>query len=124
MKSMTGYGLGKVQSATSSIEVSVRAVNGRFLETRFHLPREFVGFESDIKKIIEKHFERGTLDIFINRKVKPGALGTGLTVNKELAKKYYDAYQAIAKELKIKTPFHVETIARLPDVIKVEEAHE
>lgn len=124
MKSMTGYGLGKAQSSTSTIEVSLRAVNGRFLETRFHLPREFIAFESDLKKMIEKHFERGTLDIFINRKVKPGATGTSLTVNKELAKKYYEAYQTIAKELKIKTQFHVETIARLPEVIKVEEAQD
>lgn len=124
MKSMTGYGLGKVQSASSSIEVSLRAVNGRFLETRFHLPRELIGFESDLKKIIEKYFERGTLDVFISRKVKAGALGNQVTVNKELAKKYYQAYEVLAKELKIKTAFHVETIARLPEVIKIEEASE
>ncbi len=124
MKSMTGYGLGKVQSNISTIEVSLRAVNGRFLETRFHLPREFIPFESDLKKILQKYFERGTLDIFINRRVKAGALGSQLTVNKELAKKYFDAYKTIAKELKIKPQFHVESIARLPDVIKMEEAAE
>lgn len=124
MKSMTGFGLGKVQSSNSTIEVSLRTVNGRFLETRFHLPREFIGFESDLKKIIEKYFERGTIDVFINRKLKAGALGAGLIVNKELAKKYYEAYQILAKELKIKTQLHVETIARLPDVIKIEETQE
>ena len=70
MKSMTGYGTGKSQSALSQIEVSVRSVNGRFLETRFHLPREFVGLESDLKKVIAKHFDRGTLDIFVSRKIK------------------------------------------------------
>ena len=121
---MTGYGLGKVQSAHSSIEVSLRAVNGRFLETRFHLPREFIAFESDLKKILEKHFERGTLDVFINRKIKASASATQLIVNKDLARKYYEAYQQISKELKIKTQFHVESIARLPDVIKMEEAQE
>jgi uncharacterized protein (TIGR00255 family) len=47
-----------------------------------------------------------------------------MTVNKELAKKYMDAYKALAKELKIKPQFHVETIARLPEVIKMEESHE
>lgn len=122
MKSMTGYGLGKVQSSTTTIEVSLRAVNGRFLETRFHLPREFIGFESDLKKTLEKYFERGTLDVFVNRKTKPGAAEAELVVNKTLAKKYYQAYQSLAKELKIKTPIHLETIARLPEVIKLEEA--
>jgi uncharacterized protein (TIGR00255 family) len=124
MKSMTGYGLSKSQTAHSQIEVSVRAVNGRFLETRFHLPREFVGLESDLKKILEKHMERGTIDIFVNRKVKLGGGSSQLNVNKDLAQKYYSAYKSLAKELKIDAQIHVETIARLPDVIKMEEASE
>jgi len=124
MKSMTGYGQGIIKTATSSIEVSLRAVNGRFLETRFHLPREYMAFEADLKKTLGKYFERGTLDIFVNRRAKTGGQGTHLTVNRELAKKYFDAYKIIAKELKIKAQFHVETFARLPEVIKMEEAED
>lgn len=124
MKSMTGYGIGKSQTTLSQIEVSVRSVNGRFLETRFHLPREFVGLENDLKKVIAEHFERGTLDVFVSRKIKPTEASSNIVVNKELAKKYYQAYTALAKELKVKTQFHVETIARLPDVIKIEDGGE
>ncbi len=124
MKSMTGYGLGKIQTATSSIEVSLRAVNGRFLETRFHLPREFIPFETDLKKALGKYFERGTLDVFVSRRPKASAAALTLTVNRELAKKYFEAYKQIAKELKIKPQFHVETFARLPDVIKMEETED
>jgi uncharacterized protein (TIGR00255 family) len=122
MKSMTGYGLGKVQTASSHIEVSLRTVNGRFLETRFHLPREFYSEEATLKKILEQHFSRGTVDIFISRKAKAGTSSGQIVVNKALAKKYFEAYNQIAKDLKIKTPFHVESIARLPDVIKVEDS--
>jgi len=116
--------LGKTQSPTSQIDVSLRAVNGRFLETRFHLPREFVGIESDLKKIIGKYFERGTLDIFVSRRLKPSAQSSELVVNKDLAKKYFSAYKQLAKDLKIQTQFHVETIARLPEVIKMEDVGE
>ena len=124
MKSMTGYGLAKTQTKNSNLEVNIRTVNGRFLETRFHLPRELVPFEAEFKKILEKYFQRGTVDVFLGRKQKPGELNGQIVVNKVLAKKYYEAYQAIAKELKIKSPIQVETIARLPDVIKSEEALE
>ena len=55
MKSMTGYGHGKVQSIESLIEVSVRSVYGRFLEPRFHLPREYISFEGELKKILQKN---------------------------------------------------------------------
>lgn len=122
MKSMTGFGQAKLATSVSQIEVSLRSVNGRFLETRFHLPREFVGFEADLKKIIGKYFERGTLDIFVSRRIKASALHGQVVVNKELARHYLDAYKLIAKELKIKSQFHVETIARLPEVMKVEDA--
>lgn len=119
---MTGFGQAKLATNVSQIEVSVRSVNGRFLETRFHLPREFVGFESDLKKIIGKYFERGTLDIFVSRRIKPSALHGQVVVNKDLAKQYHAAYKIIAKELKVKPQFSVETIARLPEVMKVEDA--
>ena len=89
---MTGYGLGKVQTTTSHIEVSLRTVNGRFLETRFHLPREFFSEEAALKKILESHFSRGTVDIFISRKLKSGASTGQIVVNKPLAKKYFDNF--------------------------------
>lgn len=121
MKSMTGFGLGKAQSNHSQIEVSIRAVNGRFFEPRFHLPREYFPFEFELKKMLEKYFERGTIDVFISRKVKPGANLFDVTVNKELARKYFEALKTIAKDLKIRGQYHVETMARMPDVIKLEE---
>lgn len=124
MKSMTGYGLGKSQSANSTIDVSLRAVNGRFLETRFHLPREFVALESDLKKILEKYFARGTVDIFVTRRLKPSAQASHVIVNKELAKQYEKAYREIAKVLKSSTPIHVESIARLPEVIVLADSGE
>ncbi len=120
---MTGFGLGKSQSSQSLIEVSLRAVNGRFLEHRFHLPREFIPFESDLKKIIGEHFERGTLDIFVSRKSKPGVTLAQVVVNKDLAKKYHQAYLTIAKELRTTAQgIGVETIARMPDVIRLDES--
>lgn len=127
MKSMTGYGLGKAQSANSSIDVSLRAVNGRFLETRWHLPREFVAFESDLKKVLEKYLQRGTVDVFVSRRLKASAVAGQMSVNKDLVKQYEKAYGEIAKVLKSKVTLatlHVEAIARLPDVITISETGE
>jgi uncharacterized protein (TIGR00255 family) len=124
MKSMTGYGLGKAQSNTASIEVSLRTVNGRFLETRLHLPREFIPFESEIKKVLGKYFERGTLDVFIGRKLKPGAGSQKVVVNKDLAEEYFAAYKTLAKHLKVRSQWQVETFARLPEVVKLDDSTE
>jgi uncharacterized protein (TIGR00255 family) len=124
MKSMTGYGLGKSQSANSAIDVSLRAVNGRFLETRWHLPREFVAFEADLKKNLEKHIQRGTVDIFVSRRLKPAAQASQMIVNKDLVRQYEKAFGEIGRVLKSKIPLHLEAIARLPDVITLSETTE
>lgn len=124
MKSMTGYGTARVQSKDVTVEVSIRAVNGRFLETRFHLPREFVAHESDLKKILNQSLSRGTIDIFVSRRVKSLSTKAQMTVNDALAKKYLGAYKHLSKELGLPLQVHLEALARLPDIIKIEETYE
>lgn len=124
MKSMTGYGLGKAQSSTSSIEVSLRSVNGRFLESRLHLPREFMQFEGELKKILGRYIQRGTIDVFVSRKVKLGSGGQKVHLNAELAGEYMKAYRQLAKQLKLRSEVKLEALARLPEVVKLEESGE
>jgi uncharacterized protein (TIGR00255 family) len=121
---MTGFGSSKLLTGQSQIEVSVRSVNGRFLENRYHLPREFVGFESEIKKVLEKYFERGTVDVFVSRKARPGKFSHKLYVNRPLVQEYAKALKEISKELGVPAHLHVESVARMPEVLKIEEVSE
>lgn len=124
MKSMTGYGTSKTQLKELTIEVSIRSVNGRFLDTRFHLPREFIPFESDLKKMLNEKILRGTVDIFVNRRNKAIHETTEVRVNEVLAKKYLQAFQKISKATKLAANVHLEILARMPEVIQVEEKQE
>jgi len=124
MKSMTGYGTARASSKDVNVEVSIRAVNGRFLEPRFHLPREFVPFENELKKILSGVLLRGTVDVFVARKVKPTAGKAQIQVNQTLAKKYLTAYKQLSKDLGITYQVHLEAFARLPEVLKVEDSYD
>ncbi|WII71946.1 YicC/YloC family endoribonuclease [Bdellovibrio sp. 22V] len=124
MKSMTGYGTARVQTKDVSVEVSIRSVNGRFLEPRFHLPREFVAMEAELKKILSSTLLRGTVDVFVSRRVRNAANKAQMTVNDALAKKYMTAYKHLSKELGVPFQVHLEVLARLPEIIKVEETYE
>jgi uncharacterized protein (TIGR00255 family) len=121
---MTGYGTARAASKDVNVEVSIRSVNGRFLEPRIHLPREFVAFENDLKKVLSASLLRGTVDVFVSRKVKASANRAQLQVNDALAKKYAAAYRQLSKSLDVPFQPHLEVLARLPDVIKVEESYE
>lgn len=120
MKSMTGFGHGKADTSQSHIEVSVRSINGRFFEPRFHLPREILALEGELKKILQSYFARGTMDVFVVRKVKWHSVPSKIVVNNKLVSEYHSALKTLAKLLKGTYDPHVELIARFPDVLRVE----
>lgn len=125
MKSMTGFGSAQAESPLSFIEVTIRTVNGRFFEPRLHLPREFLPFEPEVKKILTSVFKRGTCDVFVSRKKVPGSgKAYEVRVQKDLAKKYHKVFSDLGKSLGIKSQISLETIARFPEVMIVEEKSE
>lgn len=124
MKSMTGYGTAKTQQKDLLIEVNIRTVNGRFLDTRFHLPREFAPFEADLKKHISEKILRGTVDVFVTRRNTAEYEAAEVRVNEGLALKYLQAFQQIAKATKLPAQVHLEILARMPEVIQVDEVTE
>jgi uncharacterized protein (TIGR00255 family) len=123
MKSMTGYGTSQLSSKDLDLELAVKSVNGRFLECRVHLPREYAPFEIDIKKKVSEIFRRGTVDIYVNRRLVDPSAQMGVVVNTNMAKKWLKAYRELAKELKIKEDFHLSDLASLPQVMSVKEFH-
>lgn len=121
MKSMTGYGLFRGQTADVSIEVSIRSVNGRFLESRFHLPKAFYGYESELKKKLGELVKRGTVDVYIARKVKAQTVAGKININTKLAQEYLKSFRKLARDLQLKDEVRFEMITRQPDIIQFEE---
>lgn len=122
MKSMTGFGVFKTQSNELTIEVSLRAVNGRFLETRFHLPRVYFSFESDLKKKLSSTTLRGTVDIYISRKLKTNTTSGRISVNTKLAQEYLKAFKKLSADLRMNEAIRFEQISKQPDVLQIEES--
>jgi uncharacterized protein (TIGR00255 family) len=121
MKSMTGYGVGESHSKSFKYEVSIRSVNGRFLETRFHVPKEIFAAEVDFKKIIEKSFRRGTVDVFVSVKPNPGRKDFQLVVNYPLAKSLAIELKKLSQQLNIKQDISIETLMKVPDMVYKKE---
>lgn len=121
MKSMTGYGSAKVELKNFQIELNIKSVNGRFLELRFHMPKEYVAIESELRRILPEFFARGTIDIFCNRKVKNSSEVSGVEINFALADKIHKELQALNKRLKLKGDLHLNQIISSAPVLKVKD---
>ncbi|MCB0364360.1 MAG: YicC family protein [Bdellovibrionaceae bacterium] len=120
MKSMTGYGNSAGVSSYLDLEVSVKSINGRFLDVRFHLPREYFPFELEMKKEVSKVARRGTLDVFVQRRIVEDAPEVKVGVHKPLAKKWMAAYDELAKVVGLDEKLSLETLASIPHVLEVE----
>jgi uncharacterized protein (TIGR00255 family) len=124
ISSMTGFGSANLKNEHVVLNVQVKSVNGRFLETRFRMPREYSALEVEIKKIIGQYLQRGTVDISLYRTYEAKSARIDVVPNVALAKSWKSACEELSKELQLpKEVFH-ELLGRVPDVMQIAEQSE
>jgi uncharacterized protein (TIGR00255 family) len=116
--SMTGFGSAKAEDDRLSLNIQIKAVNGRFLEARFRLPREYSFLETELKKIVTKKVQRGTLDITVSKTPKSTAMPIAVSVNLPLAQGWLVAVQELGEKLRLNSNIALETVIKIPDVIQ------
>lgn len=119
---MTGFGAAELHRPHFDLQVSVKAVNGRFLETRFHLPREYLVFESDIKKLISSAVRRGTVDVYVHRRGSLSAQPFKVEVHEPVAKEWLAGFARLSKKFKLgQVRVSPRELALLPHVVELVE---
>lgn len=119
MKSMTGFGKASSHSSDHLIDVTVRSVNGRFLDVKFHGPSLYKGLESEFRKKISQQMQRGSVDVYLNRKVFNGS--EKIHFNKKLAKKWLQGFNNMAKDLGLEPASQAQVLLSVPDLVSVED---
>ena len=66
INSMTGFGRGNAGRGKNRIDVEIRAINSRYLDTKFRGIQLDFQLEQEIKKIIEKEIQRGRVLIHVD----------------------------------------------------------
>lgn len=121
MISMTGFSSQKIETKDVRIEFNLKSVNGRFLESRFHLPKEYVFLEPELRKILNFTFQRGTVDVFCHRKVKKNMSEAKIQGDVDLAGKISTEISKLQKQLKLSPHVSIKDILSIAPVIQVHE---
>lgn len=116
---MTGFGKADSQAADLSLDVTIKTVNGRFLEIKIHSPKIYSSLEIEIRKKLATIFKRGTVDVYINRKSLSGS--EQVTFNKKLAKNWLKGFNQLAADLKLDSVADPRILLSIPDFVKVED---
>ncbi|MBR1694464.1 MAG: YicC family protein [Selenomonas sp.] len=123
LKSMTGFGAATVENDAYKVIVELKAVNQRFLEMNFHMPRQFGQWEENLRQLIRNVAARGKVDIFINYVDKRETKST-IRVDKGLALAYQAAMNELSDTLHLPRPDSAVMFAGFPDVLQVEQSLE
>jgi len=117
MNSMTGYGASHVKNRQLEVEVHVKSVNGRFLEVRFHLPKEYAPFENDFRKVFQ-NWSRGTVDVYIHRRPAMEARLQTVNIKAQNAQHWAKTLKALAKTLNLANDVSLRDILQMPYVME------
>lgn len=113
--SMTGYGRAEQTLADKTYLVEVRSLNGKQFDLRLTIPSLLKPFEFEIRNILNEGLQRGSVECSIT--IKQNGAGKPVSINKELAKAYYQPVAELADELQLQKGDILSTILKLPDVI-------
>jgi len=112
--SMTGFARGEAADETASLEVAVRAVNGRFLDLKLRTPMELDGCEPMVRKIVKRRVRRGQLQINVQLSLETAETPT---LDRELADAYLAAHKELAEGHGVSQEPDLTAVLRIPGVL-------
>lgn len=121
--SMTGYGKAESMVNGRQVVVELKSLNGKQFDIVNRLNPLLRKYESDIRTILQKQLNRGSVEATIVIKQEGGS-SKPVIVNADLAKYYFNITQQIAHDLEISTQEDtmqlLATVMRMPEVVSAD----
>jgi len=115
--SMTGFGKCHFFFNGKKVNIEIKSLNSKQLDLIVKLPSVYKEKEFEVRNLVARELLRGKIDVYIF--LEQDEVGKNYSINKELAKKYFDEIKAMENALKLKPmDEYVPIIIKLPDVIE------
>lgn len=120
IKSMTGFGRCELSEETRKVIVEMKAVNHRYSDINFKMPKKLAPFEIKMRNILKEYIQRGKVDVFFTYEDSSEG-NVSVCYHSKIASEYVEYMKQMSEELNL--PFDVRTgqLARFPEVFTIEE---
>jgi uncharacterized protein (TIGR00255 family) len=112
---MTGYGRAESNFNEKTFIVEVKSLNGKQFDLRLNIPSPLKPYEVEIRNKLNETILRGSVECTIQ--IKSNGITKPISINKELAKSYYQPIMELADELGITKENILSTLLKMPDVV-------
>jgi len=116
LKSMTGFGKASGTFQSKKVSLEIRSLNSKSMDLNVRMPSVYKELDSTIRKFISSELGRGKADVFIN--IDSIGEESTVSINKTLAKKYYDELKSLNDAIGQETQDYLSMIMRMPDIIE------
>lgn len=116
IKSMTGYGRGKIECDGREYVVEIKAINHRYNDISVKMPRYLSFLEDKVRQYVTKNISRGKIEILISIN-NISVSSKNIVIDKELAGEYISEMKELIKKYDLKDEISVTDVLRLPDII-------
>ena len=121
IRSMTGFGRAEAALDGKKITVEIKSVNHRYCEIQTKMPKKLNFYDTAVRQLVKKYANRGKIDVYISLQ-DDGEEASVVKYNASVAKEYYRYLKQMAEDLGIENDMSLMTIARMPEVMVLEEA--
>lgn len=117
IKSMTGYGRAEGEVNSRKFIIELKTLNSKQFDMLSRIPPVYKEKELQIRSILQQKLERGKIEITVN--VEDSKADVNFTINRELARHYYNEIIGLQKDLGVENSNEIlATILKLPEVIQ------
>ncbi len=119
--SMTGFASRTFSCLGTSYKIELKTLNHRFFELKVRTPREWNGFESAIRSLIESRLKRGSTDFWVE-KVQDTSVASEIKVNLLQAESAFNALAELRTRFQITEAITLRDLMSFPEVISKNSA--
>jgi len=118
--SMTGFARAEGALAGGRLTIEAKSVNHRYLDFKFHLPRELSSLEQKMAELARSSFQRGRIEVWVN--FLPGGRPVQVVWNRPLAQGIISAFQEMKQALALEGNPDLALLASQKDVILIADS--
>ncbi len=123
IKSMTGFGKGRIVEDAGAISVEIRSLNHKYFDIVSRLPNHLSIFDDKVRDYVKRRMRRGRVNLSVSWEGKEKAKAL-FSLDMNLARRYHRELLKLKRALKLKDDLGMEQILSLPEVITYEQKRE
>ncbi|MDX2359391.1 MAG: YicC/YloC family endoribonuclease [Crocinitomicaceae bacterium] len=115
LKSMTGFGKATGSFQSKKVSVEIRSLNSKSVDLNTRISSQYKELDGGFRKMAANKLGRGKIDISIN--IDSIGDESSVSINRGLAKHYYEELKGLNDELNESSTDYLSLIMRMPDVM-------